>query len=48
MFAVIQWEDYLRTVGKRFIDILQEREITGNGMPLREFDASIKYVTISI
>lgn len=48
MFAVINWEDYLRNVVKRFISILQEREITGNGMPLKEFEGSIKYVTISI
>lgn len=46
--SVINWEDYLRNVGKRFIGILQEREITGNGMPLQEFESTIKYVTTSI
>lgn len=41
---MIKWENYLRNVGQKFVSILQEREITGNGMPLRSFNATIKYV----
>lgn len=39
---MIKWEDYLRNVGRSFIGLLQDREITGAGMPMRDFDATIK------
>lgn len=43
---MIQWEDYLRNVGKRFIGLLEERSITGQGMPLRDFVGTIKYIKL--
>ncbi len=46
--SVISWQDYLRNVAQKFISILQEREITGAGMPLNSFDATMKYVQNSI
>lgn len=42
-----KWRDYVDNVVRKFVSIIQEREITGNAMPLREFNASIEYVTIS-
>ncbi|KAJ6649861.1 hypothetical protein Bhyg_05102 [Pseudolycoriella hygida] len=38
---LIAWEDYLQNVAKTFIKSLEEREITGSGMPLRDFNATI-------
>ncbi|KAG4072469.1 hypothetical protein HA402_004401 [Bradysia odoriphaga] len=46
--SLIKWEDYLRNVAQKFISILQEREITGNGMPMRDFNATINQTLYDI
>jgi len=38
---LIEWQDYLRNAAHKFITLLEQREITGNGMPMGSFNAAI-------
>lgn len=44
--TVINWKEYVNKIGAHVIRQLEAKQITGDGMPLRDFESSIKYVLV--
>lgn len=41
---MINWKEYVDNIGRHVIQLLETKQITGEGMPLWDFDNSIKFV----